>query len=130
LFNASEEDSRPLFSWPRISAAVVAAAMTIATPHAQDDARKTVDVAAKTGAFTPATIEVRQNDLVHVTFTADDEPHAFMIDAYRIAKRAVPGRPSTFEFRADRLGAYPYYCSLVSASGQAHDERGELTVRK
>jgi heme/copper-type cytochrome/quinol oxidase subunit 2 len=96
----------------------------------QDDSRKTLAVTARASGFEPARIEVRQNDLVHVTFTAEDAPHAFTIDGYRIAKRATPGHPSTVEFRADRIGAFPFYCALAASNGQTHDERGELVVRR
>jgi heme/copper-type cytochrome/quinol oxidase subunit 2 len=98
--------------------------------RAQDDTRKTISVTARARGFDPAQIEVRQNDLVHVTFTAEDAPHAFMIDDYRIAKRALPGHQSTFEFRADRAGRFRFYCTLAAANGQTHDERGELIVRR
>jgi heme/copper-type cytochrome/quinol oxidase subunit 2 len=72
-------------------------------------------------------LEVHQNDLIKVTFTAEDAPHSFNIDEYRIAKRARPGQPAVFEFRADRAGKFPYYCNL-SAAGDSHNMRGELVV--
>jgi heme/copper-type cytochrome/quinol oxidase subunit 2 len=96
----------------------------------QDDSRKTISITARASGFEPARIEVRQNDLVHVTFAAEDGAHAFTIDGYRIAKRATPGHPSSVEFRADRLGTFPFYCTLTSPNGQVHDERGELIVRR
>jgi cytochrome c oxidase subunit II len=96
---------------------------------AQDDNHREITIAAKDGAFQPAKVEVRQNDLVKVTFTAEDGPHSLNVDAYRIAKRARPGRPAVFEFRADQAGTFPYYCNL-SESGGPHDMRGELIVRE
>ena len=96
---------------------------------AQDDNHREITIAAKDGAFQPAKVEVRQNDLVKVTFTAEDGPHSLNVDAYRIAKRARPGRPAVFEFRADRAGTFPYYCNL-SESGGSHDMKGELIVRE
>jgi plastocyanin len=96
---------------------------------AQDDNRREVSISAREGAFHPATVEVRQNDLVKVTFTAEDGPHSFNVDAYRIAKRARPGRPAVFEFRADQAGRFPYYCKL-SEAGSPHDMHGELIVRE
>lgn len=95
----------------------------------QDDSRRDVSVTARENVFTPARVEVRQNDLVKVTFTAEDHPHSFNIDEYRIAKRARPGQPAVFEFRADRVGRFPFYCNLSSPAGK-HDMRGELVVRE
>jgi nitrous-oxide reductase len=91
------------------------------------DNHREVAVAAKHNGFTPARLEVHQNDLIKVTFTAEDAPHSFNIDEYRIAKRARPGQPAVFEFRADRAGKFPYYCNL-SAAGDQHNMRGELVV--
>ena len=101
-----------------------------ASVGAQDDNIRRVTVTVGENGFEPRVLELRQNDLVQVTFVAADAPHAFLLDAYRIAKRATPGRPSTFEFRADQIGRFNYYCSLASANGQTHDERGELIVRR
>jgi heme/copper-type cytochrome/quinol oxidase subunit 2 len=103
---------------------------TCATAAAQEGTRREVTVKVTDAGFEPARIEVRQNELVQVTFVSETEPHAFSLDAYRVAKRAIPGKPSTFEFRADRVGAFAFYCALTSANGRTHDERGELIVRK
>jgi plastocyanin len=94
---------------------------------AQEENRREVSVSARHNGFNPARVEVRQDDLIKVTFTAEDAPHSFNIDEYRIAKRARPGRPAVFEFRADRVGKFVYYCNL-SAAGDAHNMRGELVV--
>ncbi len=92
-----------------------------------DENRREVSVTARRNGFSPARLEVHQNDLVKVTFTAEDAPHSFNIDAYRIAKRARPGHPAVFEFRADRAGTFSYYCNLSSTTG-THDMKGELIV--
>jgi heme/copper-type cytochrome/quinol oxidase subunit 2 len=97
---------------------------------AQDADRRQITVSMGEAGYEPARIEVRQNELVQVTFVSAAEPHAFTLDAYRVAKRATPGRPSTFEFRADRVGSFPFYCALLSPNGRTHEERGELVVRK
>jgi cytochrome c oxidase subunit II len=110
------------------SVAVLTRAPAHAQAQAPEDNRREVTIAAREGAFAPARLEVRVNDLVKVTFSADDGPHSFNIDAYRIAKRARPGHPAVFEFRADQAGTFPYYCNLKEGGG-AHDMRGELVVR-
>ncbi len=85
-------------------------------------------VSARRYSFTPAHLEVRQNDVVKIRFTAEDIAHSFTIDAYRIAKRAGGGQTVTFEFRADRTGAFPYYCNLAIDDG-CQKMHGELVVQ-
>ena len=64
-----------------------------------------------------------------VTLQSEDIPHSFTIDEpYRIAKRATPGNPVVFEFRADQAGTFPYYCNLTAEDG-CRKMRGELVVR-
>jgi heme/copper-type cytochrome/quinol oxidase subunit 2 len=119
--------------WSRVGL-VACLAAGIAVPdmraQSQDGSRREVTVTMTEAGFEPARIEVRLNELVQVTFVSPAEPHAFTLDAYRVSKRATPGRPSTFEFRADRVGSTPFYCALMSANGRTHDERGELVVRR
>ncbi|MDQ3169280.1 MAG: cupredoxin domain-containing protein [Acidobacteriota bacterium] len=79
-------------------------------------------------AFTPSRIDVAQDDMVKVTFTADDIAHSFTIDEYRIAKRADAGQTVTFEFRADRPGTHRIYCNLTNDDG-CRRMHGELVVR-
>src|SRR5262245_18107874 len=78
--------------------------------------------------FAPAEITVDRNDLVKITFTASDIAHSFAIDDYRILKRAGAGQTVMFEFRADRAGRFPFYCSL-SQDAKCRDMKGTLTVR-
>jgi heme/copper-type cytochrome/quinol oxidase subunit 2 len=121
-----------LFGWRWILGIAGLALVGLTTApraDAQDDSRRDVAISARDNGFTPAKLEVRQNDLVKVTFTADDHPHSFNIDEYRIAKRARPGQPAVFEFRADRVGTFTFYCNLSSPAGK-HEMRGELIVRE
>jgi cytochrome c oxidase subunit 2 len=85
-------------------------------------------VSARKFAFSPNRIEVHQGDIVRVTLQADDIAHSFTVDDYRIAKRAAPGQPVTFEFRADRTGTFRFYCNLRQEEG-CKDMLGELVVR-
>ncbi|MCU0250089.1 MAG: cupredoxin domain-containing protein [Vicinamibacterales bacterium] len=96
-------------------------------PLAQEQGRHEITVTAKRFAFSPARIEVAANDVVKITLVAEDIPHTFTIDEYRISKRAAPGRPVTFEFRADKAGTFPFYCSLTIDEG-CREMRGELVV--
>lgn len=79
-------------------------------------------------AFQPQTIEVNRNDLVKISFTAQDIPHSFTIDEYRIVKRAGVGQTVTFEFRADRAGTFNYYCNLTQDE-KCRNMKGHLVVK-
>jgi heme/copper-type cytochrome/quinol oxidase subunit 2 len=94
---------------------------------AQEQGRYEITLTAKRYEFSQTRIEVAANDVVRITLVAEDIPHTFTVDEYRISKRAAPGRPVTFEFRADRPGTFPYYCNLTAEEG-CRGMRGELVV--
>jgi heme/copper-type cytochrome/quinol oxidase subunit 2 len=79
-------------------------------------------------AFQPGTLAVDRNDVVKITFSAEDIPHSFTIDGYRISKRAGAGQSVTFEFRADQPGSFDYYCNLTQ-DDKCKNMRGKLVVR-
>ena len=106
--------------WPQSDAASAA-------PILQDAARE-FTVNAHKYSFTPQQLEVRQDDLVKITFRTEDIAHSFTVDGYRIAKRVSPGQTVVFEFRADQPGRFPYYCNLTIDDG-CKKMRGELIVR-
>jgi heme/copper-type cytochrome/quinol oxidase subunit 2 len=85
-------------------------------------------VTANDFAFSPSRIEVRQGEIVRITFRAVDIPHTFTIDEYRIAKRAAIGQTIVFEFRADRAGSFKIYCNLT-ADDRCKRMKGELVVK-
>jgi heme/copper-type cytochrome/quinol oxidase subunit 2 len=94
----------------------------------QDPTARPFHLTARKYRFEPARIEVNQDDLVRVELHTEDIAHSFTIDAYRIAKRAVPGHTVAFEFRADKAGTFPYYCNLQIDEG-CRQMRGELVVK-
>jgi heme/copper-type cytochrome/quinol oxidase subunit 2 len=103
------------------------------TPVVSEDLEQTstvreVTVRARRYAFRPARIEVNQGDIVKITLIAEDVPHSFTIDEYRISKRASPERSVTFEFCADKPGRFVFYCNLTSDEG-CREMRGEFLVR-
>jgi heme/copper-type cytochrome/quinol oxidase subunit 2 len=115
-----------------VAAAVVTAAGHVALPQTQPapaDVKHAVAVRAHKYAFDPGRIEVQQEDVVEITLRAEDIPHSFTIDAYRISKRAGAGQTVTFAFRADRPGRFPFYCDLRIDDG-CRKMRGELVVRE
>jgi heme/copper-type cytochrome/quinol oxidase subunit 2 len=76
-----------------------------------------------------AELHVREGEVVHIVFAADDIPHSFTIDApYRIDKRASPGKPVTFDFLADKPGTFEFYCNLAVDDRCRKEVRGTLIV--
>jgi heme/copper-type cytochrome/quinol oxidase subunit 2 len=121
--------SRNLVRRACASAALIVAAAVCSgdAPLAQEQGRHEIALTAKRYAFSQPRIEVAANDVVKITLVAEDIPHSFTIDEYRISKRAAPGRPVTFEFRADKAGTFPFYCNLTIDDG-CRQMRGELVV--
>jgi heme/copper-type cytochrome/quinol oxidase subunit 2 len=93
----------------------------------QEPIRREYVIKAHRYEFSESRIEVARDDVVKITLVAEDIPHSFTVDAYRIAKRAAPGSPVTFEFRADRPGTFPFYCNLTIDDG-CRGMHGELVV--
>jgi heme/copper-type cytochrome/quinol oxidase subunit 2 len=111
----------------RWSALVLVVAVFGLLARAQEGGERTFAVSAHKYAFSPGRLEVRQDDLIRVTFSTDDIPHSFTIDKYRIAKRVEAGKPIVFEFRADQPGRFPIYCNLTADDG-CRKMIGELVV--
>lgn len=78
--------------------------------------------------YSPSRIEVQKDDLVKITFLAEDMPHSFNNEHYRIAKRAGSGQSVTFEFRADQAGTFEFYCNLKQDE-RCRDMKGQLVVK-
>jgi len=115
-----------------LPAAAIAVAVGVGV-SAGTQGKKDVAVSAHKYAFkvdgNGPEIHVQQDDLVRVTFTTDDIPHSFTLedDPYRIMRRAEPGKPVTFEFRADKVGRFPIRCTLT-ADDRCKDMQGWLVV--
>jgi cytochrome c oxidase subunit 2 len=90
--------------------------------------RREFTIVAKDFQYSPARIEVRQDDLVKLTVRSDDIAHSFTIDEYRISKRVPAGGSTTFDFQADRPGTFAFYCGLTGEPGHKM-MHGELIVR-
>ncbi|PYR61975.1 MAG: hypothetical protein DMF85_00810 [Acidobacteria bacterium] len=123
--HAGWQKSAVLFAGLGTSVAVLLAVVA----HAQDPgAVRQFTVGGHKYAFAPSAIEVQRNDLVKITFKAEDIPHSSTIDEYRIAKRAGAGQTVTFEFRADQPGTFRFYCNLTQDDG-CKNMSGQLHVR-
>ena len=77
-----------------------------------------------------AEIRVQQDDLVNVVFSVSDIAHSFTIsdDHYRIDRRAEPGKPVSFRFRADKPGQFEIRCTLTVDERCQREMRGRLVV--
>jgi len=74
-------------------------------------------------------IRVQLDDMVTVTFSAEDIAHSFTIaEHYRIDRRVEPGKPVTIRFRADRAGTYEIRCTLTIDDRCLRDLKGRLVV--
>jgi len=89
--------------------------------------RREFTIVARNYEFSPNRIEVVLNDLVKITLRSEDESHSFVIDGYRIMKRVPAGGSTTFEFRADKAGTFPFYCSMSGSEGH-RGMKGTLVV--
>ena len=113
----------------RWSALVLGVTLGLTAALAQEAGREQkFSVSAHRYDFSPAQIDVQQDDLVRITLTSEDIPHSFTIDKYRIAKRVEPGKTVVFEFRADQAGRFPIYCNLT-VDEKCKEMHGELIVR-
>jgi heme/copper-type cytochrome/quinol oxidase subunit 2 len=90
--------------------------------------RREFTVTARDFRFSPARLEVTQDDLVKLTVRSEDVAYSVTIDEYRMSKRVPAGGETTLEFRADRTGTFPFYSNLTS-DARHKDTRGEIVVR-
>jgi cytochrome c oxidase subunit 2 len=111
-----------------LGGAVVLAVVATASATAQAPTTRTFSVTARKYSFTPARIEVTQDDLVKIELRTEDIPHSWTVDEYRIAKRVNPRQPVTLEFRADKPGTFRFYCNLKIDDG-CRNMQGELVVK-
>jgi heme/copper-type cytochrome/quinol oxidase subunit 2 len=88
-------------------------------------AQDAVEVVASRSGFRPAELTTRVGDTLRVRLTSADDEHCFALDALRVEKRVVPGRPTLLELTADRVGRFPFHCCLEAPDSS---ERGTLVV--
>jgi heme/copper-type cytochrome/quinol oxidase subunit 2 len=123
------------FRFWSLVAALVTLVATGATAVEQSKREVTVVGRKYTYEITDASdtaIRVRVDDLVNVTFSVSDIAHTFTIsdDHYRIDRRAEPGKPVTFVFRASDAGEFEIRCTLSIDARCAKEMRGKLIVTK
>ena len=117
--------SRRTIGFALIGAGVVLAARLAAQDQAPN--RREFTITAKDYRFSPARVEVSQDDLVKLTVRSEDVAYSLTIDDYRVSRRVPAGGVTTLEFRADRPGTFPFYSNLTSDSRHSQ-ARGQLIV--
>jgi cytochrome c oxidase subunit 2 len=88
-------------------------------------AQQAVEITASRGGFRPEVVSAHVGDTVRLKLTTSDVEHCFALDALRIEKRVVSGRPTLVELTPERAGRFPFYCCL---EGPDSPERGTLVV--
>lgn len=91
------------------------------------DGTRVVEVAARKFVFDPATIVVREGEMVRLKVTSEDVTHGIGIEAYDVDRKLEPDQTETIEFTADKPGRHHFHCTVYCGTG--HDEmHGELRV--
>ena len=95
------------------------AASTAATPDR-------VEVIVSRQGFKPDRVTLRKGEPVRLSLTSSDGEHCFAVDAFRIEKRVVAGRPSVVDLTPDRTGTFAFYDCLADPGSETRP--GSLVV--
>jgi cytochrome c oxidase subunit II len=82
---------------------------------------------AKKYEFDPNVITVKNGEHVKLVITALDHDHGFKLEAFKIDEKLKKGTPTTIEFTADKVGAFPFECSHFCGVGHGK-MKGKLVV--
>ena len=85
--------------------AAAGASGPVAMGQAPEGGRRQITVTMRDSGYDPARLEVRQNELVQITFVSSDEPHAFTLDALQLGAGAVADE--VVEGRQERRARLP-----------------------
>jgi len=96
----------------------------VASAAAASDA---IEVTVSKRGFSPSRVTVRKGETTGLVLSSSDTEHCFAVDALRIERRVVPGRPTRLDLTPARTGTFRFYCCLESGEAAAA-ERGELVV--
>jgi len=83
-----------------------------------------IEVAVSGQGFRPDRITTRKGEPIRISLTTTDGEHCFALDAFRVEKRVVPGRPSVVDLTPDRAGTFPFHDCLADDKGK----QGRLVV--
>jgi heme/copper-type cytochrome/quinol oxidase subunit 2 len=85
-----------------------------------------IEIAVSRQGFRPDHIATRKGEPIRISLTTSDGEHCFALDAFRVEKRVVPGRPSVVDLTPDRAGTFPFYDCLADAGQKG--TQGRLVV--
>lgn len=78
-----------------------------------------IQVTARQWSFDPNTITVKKGDKVKLIITSQDVTHSFSLPGYNINVQLSSGTPMIVEFTADKVGEFPFRCSVFCGSGHS-----------
>lgn len=90
---------------------------------------RAIQVTAKKFEFTPDVIEVKKGDHVKLTVTALDRDHGISLPAFGIKQRLKKGVPTVIEFDANKVGTFPFHCSVFCGMGHGR-MKGTVVVKE
>lgn len=97
------------------------------TSEAETAEVKTINMEAGAFYYLPAEIKVKKGEKVKIVFTSKDMMHDFNVDELNIKSPIVKsGQTAEFEFTADKVGTFEYYCSV--GQHKAQGQIGKLIV--
>ena len=111
----------------RAGTSTLAAVICLAAAGAPARPAPDVEIRASGGGFEPSEVTLRKGEAVHIVLSSADHEHCFAVDAFRIEKRILRDRPTSFDFNPGRAGRFPFYCCLETGNA-AEVERGEFVV--
>jgi cytochrome c oxidase subunit 2 len=88
---------------------------------------KEFTITAKSWAFDPAVITVKQGDKVKLKIKSIDITHGFALPDFNVIIDLVPNKEETVEFTADKKGEFTFFCSFLCGEGHK-DMKGKLVV--
>ncbi|MCR4277181.1 MAG: cupredoxin domain-containing protein [Candidatus Roizmanbacteria bacterium] len=88
---------------------------------------KEFTVTAKSWAFNPEVITVKQGDKVKLKIKSIDVTHGFALPDFDVKIDLVPNKEETVEFTADKKGEFTFFCSVMCGEGHT-GMKGKLVV--
>ena len=86
-----------------------------------------IEVTVSGRGFRPDRITTRKGEPIRISLTATDGERCFALDAFRVEKRVVAGRPSIVDLTPDRAGTFPYYDCLADSGDTGRQGRFVVT---
>lgn len=88
-----------------------------------------IQMTCKKYAFSPDPIRVKKGEHVRLIITATDRDHGIKLEAFHVEQKLKKGVPTTVEFTADRVGSFPFKCSVFCGMGHG-GMKGTLIVEE